>query len=302
MASSKEADAKSKFGLLMHYLVALGFSFELIEQHVIHGPYFQFFEHNDLDAFLDKPIEDIVEQIFHKQVYIDYSKPIASEIYWAGEMYVSLLLNLRIPLQRSFLVLGLGKMISLFHPYHEMNDMKLHEHYLQEEKSCSVLQLLMDRKHSMQQLSFLIGINRNTLLSYLDNQKLFAMSLENARKLADYFDVPFSVFQRISSFHPNVELLMQDPLFQDIYLKHVQSLFHLGNKHILLAKESFDKAYMKSIIDQGVIIFDARRFVLLRKRGNGTSYIPITQSDQYCLADKSIADFTEKNPFSLPLF
>ena len=176
MANNQTLDLKKKFGLMLCYLFDAGFSLEYISHKIVHDSFFLFFENNDALSFLQLPIETIVEKVFLKRVYIDYSKPVQSELFWAGTMYVSLLLNKRVPLQRSVLILPLAKMVSLFDPYHEMNDAQLLQRYDEEEQRQSVLKLLNDQGLSMRQLSMILGINLNTLLSYTDNRKLFAMS------------------------------------------------------------------------------------------------------------------------------
>ena len=178
MASNKLLEAKKRFGLLLYHFIDAGFSYEHIERVVIHDPFFLFFEQNRLDDFLSVPIEDIIENIFHKKVYIDYSKQVAAEIFWAGEMYITLLLNERIPLQRSMIICPILKMISFFNPYHEMNDYHLCKRYLEEEKKASVLKFLMGGKTSIRKLSFLTAINQRSLTNYLCNDRLFSASFE----------------------------------------------------------------------------------------------------------------------------
>lgn len=209
---------KEKFGLLIHYLVKYGFTPEFIEHKVIHDPFFNCFENNNDELFQKSSVEDIICNVFGMEVHINHSLPAASELCWAGQMYISLLLNYSVPIQRAVLVLPIKKMISLFNPYHEMNENKLCERYMEEEKNTSVFRLIVDRDITIRKLSILTGINQNTLLSYVDNDKLFSMSASNVYKLSNYFNIPFSIFCKESNYCVDVSPLLVDDSFKKEFL------------------------------------------------------------------------------------
>lgn len=219
MVNDNVIKAKEKFGALLFYLVDEGFTSEHISFVLIHDPFFLCFEKNNINGFLETSMEEIIERCFHKKVLLDYVKPIAAEIFWAGEMYMSILYNLSIPIQRSVLVCPIQKMVSFFDVYHEMHESQLLKRYEEEEKKISVLKELYKHKSNMRKLSFLTGIKERTLISYLDNEKLFAASASNINALSSYFGVPFSIFVSKSSCLPVSEALLKDDRFR----------FHLAN-------------------------------------------------------------------------
>ena len=206
---------KKRFSLLLNHLLRSGLTQEYIEEKIVRDPYFLFLENNEVESFLKTPFETIIKKVFSKEVYIDYSLPLISEYIWAGEMYITIALNENIPLQRLFLLLPISAMLSLFNPYHEMNNYHLVKKYLDEYDEKSIIKHLANEKSlTIREISSLTGIGLKTLLSYLDNDKLFKASINNLYLLANFFDVPICLFNKQSSYLP----------FSSFYLKDLQIL------------------------------------------------------------------------------
>ena len=194
---------KKKFALLINCLIASGFSYELIEERILKDPFFLFMENNEVANFLKTPIETIVKNVFKKEIYIDYDKPLISEYVWVGEMYITLSINLDIPLQRVVLLLPIAVMLSLFNPYHEMSNSHLMERYQNDFSSNSVLKLFMREANiSIRKLSILLNIKEKTLLSYQKNDILFNASINNVYRISSFFNVPVSLFLKHSNYSP----------------------------------------------------------------------------------------------------
>lgn len=231
----KNSEIRKKFGLLINYLVEAGFTFEYIEHKIIRDPFFLVFENNDIDNFLSTPIEKIVFEVFKKEIYIDYSKPLNSELIWAGQMYITLLLNYRIPIQRSFIVYPLKKMISLFNPFHEMNDMHLCDKYLSEENSVSIFKELVKDDISLRKLAYLTDISERTLMSYYDNKKMYSMSHSNASSLAGFFGVPEVLFQKESNYCPDITALLTIDIFRMMIGEIVLPYLNIKDKEAIIS-------------------------------------------------------------------
>ena len=194
--------AKGKFGALMSRLHENGFRDDFITKTVLEHPFFSCFEDNRIEKFLRTPLEEIIRNAFHKDnAYIDFSLPYISEYYWAGEMYFMLLSRYEIPLERSFLIYPLGKMVERYSPYHEMSESQLAEQYLSDEQRIGVFRSLRNlRGLSIRELSVLTGIKPPTLTSYSKNEILWNASFRNIALLSEAFHVRNATFQKASSF------------------------------------------------------------------------------------------------------
>lgn len=302
MGNNKEEQIKHKFGLLLFHLADAGFTYEYIEHRIIHDPFFLFLERNDADAFLEKPLEDIIDEVFHKRVYIDYGKPIASEIYWAGEMYISLLLNNKTPLQRSILAIPVLKMLSLFSPYHEMNEAKLISRYQEEEGKASLLRLLLVDKAkndiSVRQLSLLLGITERTLRSYYDNNRLFAASFEAISRLASYFSVPLCLFTKETEYCPDVEGLLRDESFSAVFASIIARYMSLDPASLSLLSV-FDEKKTERLLKVGKKVLDCSRSCLYKSRKNIYCFKP---EEWRLLLKLAISEFQKTLPPQTVLF
>jgi len=302
MASNVNADVKTKFGLLICHLTASGFSYEHIQEKVMRDPFFLCFERNEVNRFLATPIETIVSEVFHKQIYIDYSAPIASEIFWAGQMYISLLLNHGVPLQRSLLVYPLEKMISLFNPYHEMADDRLCLRYLEDEAKTSVLKSVMEGKISARQLSVLTGISYSAAIKYQNNQTLFGMSASTASSFASLLDVPTCTFTKESAFVPSISSLMEDAAFRATYVEILSEYLSVEATEIALVESADDKKTNAALLTNHRALFDYHRFLLIKNHNRQTKITALGPSVIRAISKAAIARFKETLPKGTVLF
>lgn len=284
-------DIRKKFGLLIYYLIESGISYEMIQNKIIKDPFFLCFENNHVDNFIDSSIDEIIRNVFGKKVYLDYSKSVTAEIVWAGQMYVTILANYGVPIQRSFLVYPLEKMISLFNPYHEMSDYYLCKRYLEDENKTSVLKLLIDNQMSVRQLSLVTGISKNTLQSYLSNERLFSSSIDAALKLANYFNVPVVVFSKESNYCPDISLFFKDAEFKNIYLSLVCEYYSLQVNRIYVSKEEDDKNVIKSCLENNKVIVDIYHSRIVKKHNNKITYINFDNQLKKSFAFQSLKQF-----------
>lgn len=231
---------KKKFGLLLNHLLKSGLTYEFIEERIIKDPFFLFLENNSVEVFLKTPFEKIINYVFHKEVYIDYSTPLISEYVWAGEMYITIMANERIPLQRLFLLIPIGEMLSLFEPYHEMNNYYLVQKYLQDYDKRSIVKKLLNEKDlSVRELSTLTNVNIKTLLSYMTNEKLFKASVNNAYQLSKFFDVPICLFNQQTAFKPFSPSLLKDPQMLSLFVLSLVDYLNV-NINDLIINQSYD--------------------------------------------------------------
>lgn len=288
-----ENNVKSKFGLLINYLLVNGVSCEYIDYKIIHDPYFLFFENNKVDNFMSTPIEDIVFSVFGKRIYINYSKPVISEFIWAGEMYITILLNYGVPIQKSFLVCPLLKMINLFNPYHEMHNSQLCSRYLEDEDNKSIFRLLMkDVGITMKKMSMLSEINQKTLLNYVNNEKLYSMSINNARKICECFNVPISTIAKESTYVPNIEeLVAKNKPFRQNMMNVIIEYLDIDSNRVVDNDADSNKDFIKQALKDNKIVINPLTFTIVKKVSNRQKYVVLSEKEKLLLRKKAIKTF-----------
>ena len=293
-------DIKKKFGLLLNYLVEAGFSFEIIEEKILRDKYFLFLENNTEEDFIKTPLETIIRDVFKKDIYIDYTKEIKSELYWAGEMYITICANKLVPLQRVILLLPIEKMLYLFNPYHEMNASKLVDWYQTEANQESVLKaLVIEKSLTIREINELTGINQKTLLSYQDNNKLFKASASNIYCLSNLFNVPACIFIEKSNFIPNAHILLKDDIFTNIFTNNLANYLNVPSNIICLTNsvEDIDKYF-----ENFEIVVDTKDYFIYKKKRIGITKPFLKHYEIDALFMKSINEFKEKIQSGILLF
>ena len=268
---------KDRFGALLNYLLIEGFPYELIEEKILRHPFFLFLEKNEASQFLKSPLETIIKDVFGKDVYLDYSRPMVSEFVWAGEMYIAIATGCDIPLQRVIMQLPIDKMLSLFNPYHEMSEAHLKQRFMEDFAGESIFKKLLDEKDiAVRKLSVLLEIKEKTLLSYQKNDTLFNASINNVYSLADYFNVPINLFLRHSNYSSFEPSLLEDELILKNFLAEVAD--YLGVRPEQIGTE-FGKTEIYLDIEQMSITKKKRTYHLrkeeikkLGKKAIKTSY------------------------------
>ena len=286
------SDIKSKFGLLINYLLTNGVSCEFIDYKVIHDPYFLFFENNKVDTFMSTPIEDIVYSVFGKRIYINHSKPVISEFIWAGEMYITLLCNYNIPIQRSFLICPLIKMINLFNPYHEMHNSQLCNRYIEDENKRSIFRLLIKNVGlTVRKLSYITGINPGTLLKYIDNNKLYSMPVTTARKICEAFDVPLSTISKESNYVPDIQSHLKSKQFNEVVINTIVEYVNVDYEKVIANDNDADKEFIKQALKDNKIVINPLTFTIVKKVSNRQKYVVLSEKEKLLLRKKAIKTF-----------
>lgn len=285
-------DVKSKFGLLINYLLTNGVSCEFIDYKIVHDQFFLFFENNETDIFMSTPIEDIVYSVFGKRIYINHSKPVISEFIWAGEMYITLLLNYDIPIQRSFLICPLIRMINLFNPYHEMHNSQLCNKYIEEENNKSIFRLLLKNVGlTARKLSYITGISQGTLLKYVDNKKLYTMPVVTAQKICEAFDIPLSTITKESNYVPDIHNLLKNKLFNEIVINTIVEYLNIDYEKVVTNDNDADKEFIKQAIKSNKVIINTSTFTIIKRQNNKPKYVVLTNKEKLMLRKKAIKAF-----------
>ena len=265
---------KKRFPLLLNYLLCSGFRQEYIEEKIVKDPYFLFLENNEVETFLKTPFETIFKKVFLKEAYIDYSLPLISEYIWAGEMYITIALNENIPLQRLFLLMPISVMLSLFNPYHEMNNYQLVKRYIDEYDKKSVLKLLAKEKGlSIREVAALTAISQKTLQSYLDNEKLFRASINNIYLLSNFFSVPICLLNKQSSYMPFSDFYLNDYQILSDFIVYLSTYLNIDIHDILIDKITLNVNEVVAQKDKYIFHISSLSLVNIKKKKKVIRYL-----------------------------
>ena len=133
----------------------------------------------------------------------------------------------------------------------------------------------MGKEENFRKLAFLLGINERTLRSYVDNEKLFALSFSNAYAIANYFNVPVSVFAKKSAFQPPCEVLMNDNLFASIFIKIVSDYYGFAESELHLVANYLEVGEKSRLLQDYMMIVETPRKLIHRREKK-----PIVISDR----------------------
>lgn len=278
-------DIKSKFGALINYLIENGFRYEYIDSKVIYDSFFSFLENNDIEVFVRMPIESIVKTVFHKEIYINYAKPLKAELVWAGEIYITIAANCNVSLQQVFIQIPLSQMISLFDIYHEMSNFEMVKLYKEYKKKSILKTMLKDKKYSIRKVAFLTGINQKTLLSYLDNEKLFSASLKNIYKLSKFLNVDPCVFSEHSSFSPFDGILLKDKKILDLFVSCLAEYLNVQPEQIYIDESSSNDTKISKEYKYG---FNSNDFSIIFKSGKSNRRRFLVDAEIIALGKRTI--------------
>ena len=96
---------KNRFALLIAKLHDAGLLLDYINEVIVKSKFFDCFENNDLNEFMNSSFELITKNVFGKEVVYDYSHDLTNAYYWAGLAVMEIMMNLEIPLKRILLIL-----------------------------------------------------------------------------------------------------------------------------------------------------------------------------------------------------
>ena len=186
-------------------------SLDCINNTIIQNDIFDFLENNNTNKFLSYSYEEFVYKLY-KTNSIYLKNEAISEIVWASKMFITLSLNLNMPLKTIALLCPLKEMVELFPAFHEMNDIQIIDHFKQNILKKSILKELKKlRNINTKKLSTITDININTLNSYeKNNEHLFNTSFNNISKIKNALNISYSFFKKESDFIPFSYTLLEN--------------------------------------------------------------------------------------------
>lgn len=238
-------------------------SVDSISNTIIENNLFDFLEENKTREFLSCSYEEFVYKLYKiNSIYVNNSQ--ISELIWASKMYLTLSLNLNIPLKTIVLLCPLKQMLELFEVNHETNDIQTIDYFKTNVLNKSILKALRKlRNVTVRQLSIMTGININTLNAYeKNNTNLYNASFSNIQLMIQALNVSCSFFKKESSFIPFNYLLLENKqiqaymlnFFNDYYkkelsIKSMEPIIELNdkNKTIYVDEKLLSIAYKQAI-------------------------------------------------------
>lgn len=238
-------------------------SVDSISNTIIENDLFDFLEENKTREFLSCSYEEFVYKLYKtNSIYVNNSQ--ISELIWTSKMYLTLSLNLNIPLKTIVLLCPLKQMLELFEVNHETNDIQTIDYFKTNVLNNSILKALRKlRNVTVRQLSVMTGININTLNAYeKNNTNLYNASFSNIQLMMQALNVSCSFFKKESSFIPFNYLLLENKqiqaymlnFFNDYYkkelsIKSMEPIIELNdkNKTIYVDEKLLSIAYKQAI-------------------------------------------------------
>ena len=238
-------------------------SVDSISNTIIENNLFDFLEENKTREFLSCSYEEFVYKLYKiNSIYVNNSQ--ISELIWASKMYLTLSLNLNIPLKTIVLLCPLKQMLELFEVNHETNDIQTIDYFKTNVLNKSILKALRKlRNVTVRQLSVMTGININTLNAYeKNNTNLYNASFSNIQLMMQALNVSCSFFKKESSFIPFNYLLLENKqiqaymlnFFNDYYkkelsIKSMEPIIELNDKNetIYVDEKLLSIAYKQAI-------------------------------------------------------
>ena len=251
---------KEKFALLIAKLHRVGLLTDYINDTIVHSPFFDCFEKNDLREFMTLSFESITKEVFKKEVAFDYSLNYIDDYYWAGLNIMNVMMNLDIPLKRILIVMPLKEVVGAFELYHEMHEERFLNHYLELESERSLLKLLRNTAGlPISKISFLTGI-KASLLSLIDysNATLFGTSFSNLTKLSVLFDISIDIFKKKSTFVAFSQYILQSKTFEPIFMNSILRYFNMkDDATYTVVYDYMDEKGYRTLLSKHKVIIDA---------------------------------------------
>lgn len=214
---------KEKLGYLLARMKdGGGISTQQLSEKMIADPYFDFLERNNPRELLDLGYEEAGRRLFGPLFFLR-NEIVEPSYLWAGKMYMTIAINVSLPLRVVFLLCPLEKMIGHFLVFHEMNDSQMVNEFMANEGQVSILKTLRHRNGiSVRDLSLLSSLSEGTIGYYeKDNSNLRKASFSSLHSLAmalgvgDVFFLSQSNFLPFSYHYFEIKEL-RDPLLQRI--------------------------------------------------------------------------------------
>lgn len=186
---------KDLFGLILLNGERYGFSDDVIEEKICKSSFFKDLENGDL-FFNRQNLVDIIANVLELKTNQVSTTIFLSRSFWIGELYIRLFLRYHKSFSYLFLYLPIKEARKYFGLYHEMDFTQAYLLFENIESKNTILSLLLKKKNmTMDKLSVLTGINRNSLMKYCQNNKhIYKASLDTVYKLCNVLDTDIKVF------------------------------------------------------------------------------------------------------------
>ena len=185
------------FGYVFHYGLSNKYSFDYMQNRIASSKIVKDLErHSDpsflINSSLSSSLEDIYE--LNNDVSIEDIHPDNVSL-WISEAYLRLSFKFHKSLSFIFLYIHIDEMIMMFNPYHEMDWSSLYELFIDNVSTSSLLRKILDYKHlSINKLSQLTGISKNTLTTYLNDKRLSEAKFDYVYRISNLLDIDIDVF------------------------------------------------------------------------------------------------------------
>lgn len=185
------------FGYVFEYGFSHKYSFDYMQNRIANSKAIKDIENkSDCSFLINSSLKDVIKDIYELK-----NNDFAVEIhpntvsFWVAEAYLRLSFRFHKSLSFIFLYIPIEEMIRMFSPYHEMDWSHLYHDFEQTVLDSSLLRKILDYKHlSINKLSQLTGISKNTLTSYLNDQRLMEAKFDYIYKISQVLDIDIAVF------------------------------------------------------------------------------------------------------------
>ncbi len=251
---------RERFVTYVSYLyVRNNISFSNISDKIVYSETFRFLDDNNVSSFLQMPYEDFVYVLFNDHAKY-YESKIPVELLWALDQYITVGLNLFIPIRRLFLLCPISEMIELFPVYHEMNEIQLVDYFKNKIINRNIFKSLKKKVNiTYHELSVLTGINLITLKNFdKDNNFLYNTSFSNINALQKLLQIDSSILNKESNLliidrhvlensmvKNNMINFLNNYYKSEVVIINYQPIFQIkvNNKTIYPADYIFEQAY-----------------------------------------------------------
>lgn len=228
---------KRKFATLICKLYySAGISLEHINDELVFGNKFVYFENNHIELFMQKQYEELSKEMFNTQ--LKYNSNEEGAIYWAAIQIMNIAINYDMPLKQVLLLCPLQEMVAYFEIYHEMNSIELYKNFINKEAKRSVLrEIRMHNNYTQGDVASLTDIPLSTI-KYLEknNENIYNASFDKITKIMHSLGInDILLFMRHSNFVPVSEFLFESEEFLEQFKKRINNYYRLNDGIIEIA-------------------------------------------------------------------
>lgn len=212
------------FSDIFSYGLIHGYSCSSIEERIVRSDIVRDLENGDSSFLFKKNAEDVVKDLYHFSIDIDYLMESNALMMWLGDAYTKLFFSKNKSFSYLFLYFPLEKAIDAFDLYHEMDMTQLLKRFDEMEKSQTILSLLLKKRQlKARELSALTRISVNTIVSYKrSNINVYNAKYEHIYKISSVLKVNPNIFAKRVNNYTNSQMYdfdKKNPLYR-LYLAY----------------------------------------------------------------------------------